>query len=394
MPPGDAGFHRGRGRRAETGVAMEDPFLATGGDALEPLPPKKPPRQRASFSQLTAPFAAVADDEGLPPPVPPRDEEARGLAARVRRLREAGLLRERGDSFGAQEDAYAEAPRPEAPASPSVSGSEPRLSNGFVDGNDAFAGEGEVEAEVEAEVGALGDGSDPDAAPAEASEEVAAAPAREPGRSFGEADCPTEEIDGLAGAVPIVLLCLREDLEAAGGLSEEGIFRVAPSQTELQAVKEAIQEQRYLPDRCRSDPHVAATLIKVFFRDLPVKMFSCLSPEDMDGAISSPDACLRLVETGFPEPRRSWMLWLLDLLAVTAVREDTNRMGVRNLAIVFAPNLFDDSLILAATQDAQTLGLVMTTKAVKFLTGCLTAILRNYFDYDPAPGADRMGQGC
>ena len=46
---------------------------------------------------------------------------------------------------------------------------------------------------------------------------------------------------------------------------------------------------------------------------------------------------------GFPEPTKSLLLWLLDLMADIVTNEAVNKMGAKNMAIVMSPNLFQSS---------------------------------------------------
>jgi hypothetical protein len=45
----------------------------------------------------------------------------------------------------------------------------------------------------------------------------------------------------------------------------------------------------------------------------------------------------------FPEPMRSLLLWLLDLMADIVTNEAVNKMGAKNMAIVMSPNLYQSS---------------------------------------------------
>lgn len=41
----------------------------------------------------------------------------------------------------------------------------------------------------------------------------------------------------------------------------------------------------------------------------------------------------------FPEPNKSLILWLLDMMADIVQNEPANKMGAKNMAIVLSPNL-------------------------------------------------------
>lgn len=145
-------------------------------------------------------------------------------------------------------------------------------------------------------------------------------------------------VEGYTARLPPVLLHLRESLIAHGGLATPGVFRVAPDNSAATAAKAALNAcgGRFPP--C-DDVHIAANLLKVWFRDLPARLFAPLSETDML-ACATPDAAGALLMAHFRDPHLTLLLWLLDLCADVAARASENLMTPQNLAIVFAPNVF------------------------------------------------------
>lgn len=142
----------------------------------------------------------------------------------------------------------------------------------------------------------------------------------------------TRAVDGY-GDVPEVLLQLEEQLRALGGLSSEGVFRVAASKARVVALKASLDAGAGLVcDSC----HTAANAIKQWFRELPTALFNPMDPALMmlgeQGAAPALDSLAPVL--------RSTTLWLLDLLCTVADNEADTRMDAHNLAIVFSPNLY------------------------------------------------------
>jgi len=74
-------------------------------------------------------------------------------------------------------------------------------------------------------------------------------------------------------------------------------------------------------------------------RDVPpVGLLNGLGEAAIDALAEGVDAAPSL-GTLAPAPR-ALLLWLLDLMADVAAHESSNRMSAKNVAIVFAPNLY------------------------------------------------------
>ena len=88
-----------------------------------------------------------------------------------------------------------------------------------------------------------------------------------------------------------------------------------------------------------TDLHVLATIIKVWFRMMPVKLLSVVSPAEITSC-STGAQCMQVLQR-FPAAHKGVVLWLLDLMADVADQQESNKMNERALAIVMAPNLYD-----------------------------------------------------
>lgn len=141
--------------------------------------------------------------------------------------------------------------------------------------------------------------------------------------------------------IPTILLALWSALRARGGLEEEGIFRLAPDATACEALKQSLNTDGAALSRigAETDPHVLANLIKIWFRMLPERLLTVASKEQINACETGAD-CMELLQT-FPTPAKGLFVWLLDVMADVASCSSSNKMSVRAVAIVVAPNLYD-----------------------------------------------------
>eukprot|EP00697_Spironema_sp_BW2_P000955 gnl/Spiro4/11307_TR5966_c0_g1_i1.p1 gnl/Spiro4/11307_TR5966_c0_g1~~gnl/Spiro4/11307_TR5966_c0_g1_i1.p1 ORF type:complete len:627 (+),score=115.50 gnl/Spiro4/11307_TR5966_c0_g1_i1:141-1883(+) len=167
--------------------------------------------------------------------------------------------------------------------------------------------------------------------------------------------------------VPQVLVTLKEHFIAGGGLLSEGVFRVQASTSEVAAAKS--QLNRGIFTGC-SDVHTVANLIKIWFRELPDKLLNPVyqSMDHTDDYTSCYNAYQSL-----PDPNRDLLAWLLDLLAEVAAHEASNKMNVKNLAVILAPNLFHPHAKTAGSDAIALLNL--TAKTAQFLCFLLQATM-------------------
>jgi hypothetical protein len=148
--------------------------------------------------------------------------------------------------------------------------------------------------------------------------------------------------DARGNSVPSILLHLQRRLYDQGGLATEGIFRVAADGAQEQHVRHHLDLAGTIPDNDDDDDgavdvHCLAGLIKAWFRELPGGLLDALPEEEVARCASEEEAgrlCGKLA------PAKAALLdWAVQLMADVASQEATNRMGSRNVAMVFAPNM-------------------------------------------------------
>jgi len=160
--------------------------------------------------------------------------------------------------------------------------------------------------------------------------------------------------------VPSILILMKKSLVDNGGLLQEGIFRLAGEQTEIRRIKEIMNKKEFVAS---NDINTVASLIKIWFRELPTPILNALPTESIFYS-SDMNECVTAFGT-LPEPQKTLLDWLLHLLIVVSANSEVNKMTAQNLAIVVAPNLYDVS-----TSNPME-GLVMSQKCVQFLHNVL-----------------------
>jgi len=149
---------------------------------------------------------------------------------------------------------------------------------------------------------------------------------------------PSTKVEGYEYPIPSVLVNLKRIIKEKNGFSAEGIFRLSADGKEREIVKAKINNGDS-SWQVIQDVHVAAKLIGEWFRELPVRFWEEIG-QDIVETTKSEEELVKAHES-FPEPHCSIILWLWDLLVEVAEYSDINRMSNRNLAIVFAPSVFN-----------------------------------------------------
>ncbi len=147
-----------------------------------------------------------------------------------------------------------------------------------------------------------------------------------------------QPIGGLAldaDGVPEALALLRQTLWGSNGHVIEGIFRVSPATSQLKATRALFESGKHKEIR---DMESVAHLVKLWFRELPQSIFAPELSGIVDGTLQTGEQCAALCSR-LPEPNRTVVRWLLDLIVDLCRHESDNRMTAQGLCIVFAPNL-------------------------------------------------------
>ncbi|KAG2802946.1 hypothetical protein PC116_g20335 [Phytophthora cactorum] len=172
--------------------------------------------------------------------------------------------------------------------------------------------------------------------------------------------------------VPALIRMLRRELVRHGGLKCKYIYRVSPVQDEVQRAKAAINRGSFEPAQL-SDPHVYASLLKLWLRELPVLLLDVLDVQDLAAVTKlvntgkpDDDDDLHLVTTGnidqvdaqitytlhkLGHREHAVFQWLLEHLLEVNTLRSVNQMTTQALATVMAPNLFSCAGMVRSTQE-------------------------------------------
>jgi len=152
------------------------------------------------------------------------------------------------------------------------------------------------------------------------------------GISLDDPEIDLEYVDGYSWPIPHLLVMLQKKLMTLG-VHEQGIFRVAANKLDAAVARELLEVGADITNIPNCDIHVVTSLLKIWFRELPNRI---LSLEFLENAGSDVKAAVQSLK----DPELSVLVWLLDMCATVAKQEEKNKMTARNLAIVWAPNIF------------------------------------------------------
>ncbi|EQC34860.1 STE/STE20/MST protein kinase [Saprolegnia diclina VS20] len=158
--------------------------------------------------------------------------------------------------------------------------------------------------------------------------------------------------------VPCLLHMLRRELLARNGASSKYIYRSSPDHGEIHAAKTALNAGRF-DVKQHSDPFVLASLLKLWFRELPTpllpstlrphldRLAACATLDESnkrDASITAGRATVNECALGLlralDAQTRSVLEWLLDHWLEIVLHTKTNLMTAHSLCIVWAPNLY------------------------------------------------------
>ena len=152
--------------------------------------------------------------------------------------------------------------------------------------------------------------------------------------------------------VPIILPFLADGILALGGTKSEGIFRIPGDGDVVSELKIRIERGYYNLEGV-DDPHVPASLLKLWLRELcdplvPTELYNECVERARD-----PDACVGMVSR-LPTYNRRVLLFVVSFLQLFLDDKVQNvtKMTAPNLALVMAPNLLrcdSDSMAVVFT---------------------------------------------
>ncbi|XP_011499061.1 PREDICTED: GTPase-activating protein CdGAPr-like isoform X1 [Ceratosolen solmsi marchali] len=146
--------------------------------------------------------------------------------------------------------------------------------------------------------------------------------------------------------VPCVLSCCAEFIERHGLV--DGIYRLSGVASNIQRLRHAFDEDRpptlQTDGGIRQDIHSVASLLKMYFRELPNPLCTYQLYAAFVGAVRPAGEAERLrrmreAVRELPPPHYRTLEYLVRHLERVAARGDETGMTARNLAIVWAPNL-------------------------------------------------------
>ena len=152
---------------------------------------------------------------------------------------------------------------------------------------------------------------------------------------YAMAECYGEE-------APQVLVALWCALVRSGGLLVEGIFRLAPDAAECMAVERRLCQGRLAQGKDGPSPIVLAHLIKKFLRELPGGLLGTVQSDVLsdccEHSADHPTTIAGLWRQLEPQAA-STLRWLVRIICIVQQCRDKNQMSLKNIALVFAPNM-------------------------------------------------------
>ncbi|XP_065185428.1 rho GTPase-activating protein 18-like isoform X1 [Sycon ciliatum] len=172
--------------------------------------------------------------------------------------------------------------------------------------------------------------------------------------------------------IPFFVTQICEFMEE-NGLEKEGIFRVPGNSAKLKRLREEMESG---PIRSFSwegrGVNDAATFLKQFLRELPIPLltFEYLSLFTVAENLKSRKLQLKafnLLLILIPDVHREVLKRLLELFNKVIDHEERNKMGVNNVAMIVAPNLFCKLEQMTGNAEAEVRFAAGSSHAVRFL---------------------------
>ncbi|XP_075763069.1 rho GTPase-activating protein 33 isoform X2 [Pelodiscus sinensis] len=199
--------------------------------------------------------------------------------------------------------------------------------------------------------------------------------------------------------VPQVLRCCSEFIEKHGLV--DGIYRLSGVASNIQKLRHEFDSER-VPDLSRAtylqDIHCVSSLCKLYFRELPNPLLTYQLYPKFAEAVAVPSEEERLVRVHdviqqLPPPHYRTLEFLLRHLAHVATHSLDTSMHIKNLAIVWAPNLLRSLELEAvglsgaeAFQEVRVQAVV-----VEFLLSHVQVLFSDTFT---SAGKDSAGRSC
>ncbi|KAI9012756.1 hypothetical protein BC832DRAFT_547929 [Gaertneriomyces semiglobifer] len=147
-----------------------------------------------------------------------------------------------------------------------------------------------------------------------------------------------------SATLPRVLVFLADSVLRLHGTQTEGIFRVPGDAEDVMRLRMRVEKEEYVLDGI-TDPNVPSSLLKLFLRELaspliPAECYAdCVEIGKMEASgMGGVGPRARQVITRIPEDNRHVVEYMLSFLREFVKWEKHTKMGVGNLAMVFAPS--------------------------------------------------------
>jgi len=143
--------------------------------------------------------------------------------------------------------------------------------------------------------------------------------------------------------VPAVVVACVEVLDQ--NLLKEGLFRIPGRMTDILEMKISFEQGKGLGIE-EPDPHAVAGLLAQFFRELPEPLLThslyhkWVAIPKMTEEDKKPKKCVRLLRR-LPPANHNLLTHFIEFLTRIAKHSGANRMGARNLALVFGASLLN-----------------------------------------------------
>ncbi len=139
--------------------------------------------------------------------------------------------------------------------------------------------------------------------------------------------------------IPIILPFLADGILALGGTKSEGIFRIPGDGDSVSELKIRIEQGFYNLEGV-DDPHVPASLLKLWLRELADPLVPTELYNDCVACAREPEACVAMVAR-LPTINRRVVLFVISFLQLFLEEKimGVTKMTAANLALVMAPNL-------------------------------------------------------
>lgn len=166
------------------------------------------------------------------------------------------------------------------------------------------------------------------------------------GASLAEAVRYNSPVDVKVPLPAVVYRCIQY-LEARNAILEEGIFRLSGSNVVIKALRERFNNEsdiNLIEDEQYHDIHAVASLLKLYLRELPTTILTrdlhlqFLSVTEMP-VLSEKVAALSELVLRLPQANATLLKYLIAFLIKIINHQDSNKMTVRNVGIVFSPTL-------------------------------------------------------